>query len=342
MTQFEACCYAPQDDGSVECNLCIINCRIPQGKRGLCRVRENRDGKLYALTYGLLSSFSTDFVEKVPLYHFYPNHKFLTVGSAGCNLGCKFCLTWSITQVEPEDVDLEEMAVDAMVRSAKELDTMGVVYTHSEPTLNIEYYTEMAKAARDAGLKNVFATNGFVTQDAFEMISPYLDAVALTVKGTEEFYKKTCGVHYNRDHLTSLCKGINEKSIHLEVVHILVPGPGMEANADEAILIAREAGAPLIFLRFFPSHKMDKIRSTPEDDMEAMLGRAYAAGVRYAYVENIHYHPGKTTYCESCKTPLIRREGYGIVDWRLEGRLCSVCGTRIPIVGEPLYKRKSS
>lgn len=338
----EACCWKPSDDGSVECNLCIINCKIPEGKRGMCRVRENNGGKLIALTYGKLSSFSTDFVEKVPLYHFWPNHKFLTLGSAGCNLACKFCLTWSITQTEPEEVDLEEMGVDALVRSAKELGTQGIVYTHSEPALNMEYYTEVAEAAREAGLKNVFATNGFVTLEAFEMIAPYLDAVALTVKGTEEFYMKTCGVQYHRDHLITLCNAINEKGIHLEVVHILVPVPQMEANADEAIHIAKEAGSPLIFLRFFPSHKMDTIRSTPEDDMEVMLGRAYGAGVKYVYLENIHYHPGKTTYCESCKAALIKREGYGIVDWRIEARLCPLCGTRIPIVGEPLSKRKSS
>jgi len=338
--EFEALFCSALDDGSVRCSLCIIGCRIPDGSRGLCRVRENRDGKLYSLTWGSLSSYSTDFIEKVPLYHFYPNHKFLTIGSAGCNLGCRFCLTWNITQVEPEEVDLDEMTPEALVESASALGMKGIVYTHSEPSLNIEYYTEVMEAAKRADLKNVWATNGFMTLEAFDYMAGSLDAVALTIKGKEDFYRKVCGVKYDRGHILDLCKKIKDRGIHLEIVHILVPGKDLEENMTEAIHVAKETGSPLIFLRFFPSYRMDRQSATREGVLEEALEAAYGAGVRYAYVENIHSHPGKTTYCETCKAPLIKRMGYGIVDWRLEGTLCPYCETRIPMVGEPAYKRR--
>jgi pyruvate formate lyase activating enzyme len=338
--EFEALFNRPCEGGAIKCELCIIGCRIPDGSRGFCRVRENRGGKLFNMVYGKLSSYSTDFVEKVPLYHFYPNHKFLTVGSAGCNLRCRFCLTWNITQVEPEEVELDEMPPDKLVESASALGMKGIVYTHSEPTLNIEYYQEVMEAVQEAGLKNVWATNGFITLEAFDSIAGSLDAVALTIKGDEDFYAKVCGVRYQRDHVLEFCREIKGRGIHLETVHILVPGKAMEENMKEAIAVARETGSPIIFLRFFPSHKMDRLSATREDVLEEALAAAYEAGVKYAYVENIHSHPGKTTYCENCRAPLIKRMGYGIVDWRLEGNLCPYCETRIPIVGEPAYKRK--
>ena len=139
----EACCYRTLSNDVTVCNLCIINCKIKDGASGFCDVRENQGGVLHSLIYGKLSSFSTDFIEKAPLYHFYPNHKFLTIGSVGCNLKCDFCLTWSITQVDPSSVKTDELGVEKVIKSTKELDCRGIVYTHSEPSLNIEYYTDI-------------------------------------------------------------------------------------------------------------------------------------------------------------------------------------------------------
>ncbi len=330
----EAWCWEAHDTVA-ECNLCVINCKIKEGSKGFCGVRENRGGKLYSLIYGKLSSFSTDFIEKAPCYHFYPNHKFLTIGSAGCNLRCKFCLTWSITQVDPQGVRTDELGVEKIVRSAKELGCRGIVYTHSEPTLNIEYYAELMEKAKDEGLVNVFATNGLISLEAFDLIADRLDAVALTIKGNRDFYKNVCGVDFDRAHLSNLTKAIKARGIHLEIVYILIPDHNDDENSlVELIEFVKAANAPLIFLRFFPSHKMDDRGSTPEEGLEHALNMAYQKGLKYVYVENIYSHPGKNTYCERCKEPVIKREGYGIVEWNLEGdNSCKFCGAKIPIIG---------
>jgi len=331
----EAWCYESHDT-IVECDLCIINCKIKNGKKGFCRVRENQEGKLYSLIYGKLSSFSTDFIEKAPCYHFYPNHKFLTIGSAGCNLRCKFCLTWSITQVDPQGIRTDELGVEKIVRSAKELGCKGVVYTHSEPTLNIEYYAKLMKKAKDNDLVNVFATNGFISLKAFDLIADCLDAVVLTIKGDRDFYNKACGVDFDKVHLSDLTRVIKAKGIHLEIVYLLIPGYNDNRNSlVELAGFVKNTNAPLIFLRFFPSYKMDNLGSTSEERLEHALNLAYQKGLKYVYVENIYSHPGKNTYCEQCKKPLIKREGYGIVEWNLkDDNSCKFCGTKIPIIGE--------
>ena len=276
----EAWCYEGLDDKKVRCNLCIIRCVIAEGKRGICQTRENRNGRLFNIVYGGLSSFSTDFVEKVPLYHFHPNHRFLTVGSVGCNLSCKFCLTWSITQRPPEEIETEALSPDRLVTAASELGCKGIVYTHSEPTLNIEFYSELMEKAKKAGLANVFATNGFISIEAFERIARLVDAVALTFKGGEEFYRKVCGARYDHNHFNRLIDLIEKRGIHLELVYVLIPGENDdEESLKEVIELAKGAKAPLIFLRFFPSYKMEDIESPSEEALERAVNLAYASGL---------------------------------------------------------------
>ena len=329
-----AWCY--DSDTEIKCNLCILRCKIKNGKRGYCNTRENRDGKLYNTIYGKLSSFSTDYIEKTPLYHFYPNHKFLTIGSIGCNLRCRYCLTWNITQVPPEEVDADELSIEKIIESAKKLQCRGIVYTHSEPTLNIEFYTPLMKAAKENGLLNVFATNGYITTEAFKLIADHLDAVALTIKGNENFYKKICGVNADFKHLQKLIEKIKDKDIHLEIVNVIIPRYNDDKESLTKIIeITKNADAPLIFLRFFPSHKMDQLDSPSEEILEKALNLAYKKGLKYVYMENIYSHPGKNTYCEKCKNQLIKREGYGIIEWKINNGHCPFCWTKIPIIGEP-------
>jgi pyruvate formate lyase activating enzyme len=333
----EAWCYETLKNKKVKCNLCIIRCTIPEGKRGLCQTRENRSGSLFNIVYGSLSSFSTDFVEKVPLYHFYPNQRFLTVGSIGCNLSCKFCLTWSITQKPPDEIPAETLSPERLVNAAVELDCSGIAYTHSEPTLNIEFFARVMGNAKEAGLANVFATNGFISIEAFERIAGLLDAVALTFKGSRDFYRKICGVSYDEVHLRKLVKTIKNRGLHLEIVYVLIPGENdNDESLNEVIELSKEAGAPLIFLRFFPSYRMEGIESPSEEVLERAINFAYSRGVEFAYMENIFEHPGKNTYCPNCKKTLVEREGYGIVGWEIADKKCPSCGRRIPIVGEAL------
>ncbi len=273
----EACCYERLSEGRVRCNLCIRRCTIGEGERGFCRVRGNRGGRLYNLYYGELSSFSVDYVEKTPLYLFYPNHQFLNLGGVGCNLACEFCLAWNITQVEPEEVRTSRLTPEQIVSAAIATRCRGIVYTHSEPTLNLEFYLEVMKAARERGLKNVLATNGYVTLEAFSMLEPYLDAVALTVKGSAEFYSRRCGFTYAREHLHALAERIRRAGIHLEVVMVLVPNENDdEASVAEAVELAKRGDAGITITLDFgaklliPSKSMPRVLSVALSSKEEL------------------------------------------------------------------------
>jgi pyruvate formate lyase activating enzyme len=333
----EAWCYDKLTAEKVKCNLCIHQCYISPGKRGFCKTRENVDGRLFNVIFGCLSSFSTDFVEKVPLYHFYPNQRFLTIGSVGCNLSCRFCLTWNITQKTPEEIESENLTPERLITAASELNCRGIAYTHSEPALNVEFFSEVMEKAKNAGLANVFATNGFISIEAFEKIADQLDAVALTFKGDREFYRRVCGGRYDEEHFRKLIKAIRDRGIHLEIVYVLIQGENDdEKSLNELVELAKLGASPIIFLRFFPSYKMEDIESPAEEILEHAVNFAYSKGVEHAYVENIFQHPGKNTYCPGCGSMLVEREGYGIVKWLIENKRCPRCKRPISIVGEPL------
>lgn len=332
----EAKFYEKLENSEVKCRLCILKCRIKNNKKGRCRVRKNIEGRLYSLIYGDLTSFSIDYIEKAPLYHFYPSHKFLNIGSIGCNLSCAFCLAWVITQVNYEEVKKESFEAGSIIKAAKAAKCRGIVYTHSEPTLNIEFYSEVMRHAKKENLKNVFATNGLITEEAFSYISSYIDAVALTFKGSRSFYKKYCGAGISLKHLYNLCSEIINKNIHVEIVYVLIPEHNdSEEEIKEAAKLAKFADAPLIFLRFFPSYKMEKVQSPAEEELERALEIAYKNKVKHAYIENIFSHPGKNTYCSRCGKLLIRREGFGVVEYNIKNGACSFCGEKLKIVGNP-------
>lgn len=332
----EAWFYEKVDNSTVKCNLCRFGCVIKKNKRGRCRVRENVDGKLFSLIYKELTSFSIDYIEKAPLYHFYPSHRFLNVGSIGCNLSCAFCLAWPITQADYDDIKKENFEADSIVRAAKAAKCKGIVYTHSEPTLNIEFYYEIMKQAKKKALKNVFATNGLITAHAFSFIADYIDAVALTLKGSRKFYRKFCGVDFNPEYLFEISEEILRNKKHVEIVYVLIPKLNdSEEEIKKACELANFADAPLIFLRFFPSYKMDNLPSPKEEELERALEIAYKNKVKHAYIENIFSHPGKNTYCNKCGRLLIRREGFGVVEYNIKNKACSFCGEKLKIVGKP-------
>lgn len=243
-------------------------------------------------------------------------------------------MAWNITQVPIEDVHVTEIEPHRLINAARALDCRGLVYTHSEPALNLEFYAEVMGSARAKGLTNVLATNGLLSLEAFEKVADNLDAVALTVKGDESFYRDICGLRGNgiEKHLTRLVDAVAEKGVHLEIVSLVIPGH--EEQSRVGFEYARRTSSPIIFLRFIPCHVMDDTASPNEALMEDVLNEAYGEGLRYAYVENIFSHPGKVTYCSHCRAPIVRREGYGVVEWGLVDGRCMHCGAKVPIVGE--------
>lgn len=325
-------------NGRVKCTLCVRECVLEPGQRGACRVRVNRQGEIHSLIYGRLSTYSVEYVEKIPLYLYYPNSQFITLGSAGCNLGCDFCLTWNITQVEPEEVDLSPLSPDNIVKSARALRARGIAYTHSEPTLNIEYYLEVMKTAVRSGLKNVFATNGIISLEALHTILNHVDAFAVTFKGSRKFYSRACHFSPPEGHLSRVLRSIRDAGKHLELVYVLIPGKNDDTQSlKELAALASEVEAPVILLRFFPSYRYERVESTPEESLERARDYLIGAGVGHVFLENIFSHPGKNVYCRECGKVLVSRQGYGVVEWNLrtegEENYCIFCGSKSQVLG---------
>ncbi len=325
-------------NGRVKCTLCTRECLLEPGQRGACRVRINQQGKIHSLIYGRLSTYSLEYVEKIPLYLYYPNSQFITLGSAGCNLGCDFCLTWNITQVEPEEVELSPLSPENLVKSAQALKARGIAYTHSEPTLNLEYYIEIMKTAAKYNLKNVFATNGILSLKALRTILRYVDAFAVTFKGNRGFYSEACHFSPPEGHLAQVVKRIRDAGKHLELVYVLIPGKNDDTQSlDELAALASEVEAPVILLRFFPSYRYENIEATPEESLERAREHLMQKGVEYVFLENIFSHPGKNIHCRECGRVIVSRQGYGVVEWNLrtqgEENYCLFCGSKTPVVG---------
>ncbi|MDK2800299.1 MAG: pyruvate formate lyase activating enzyme [Clostridiales bacterium] len=262
----EAMYYNKIEDKKVHCYLCPHNCRIAPGKVGICRVRENRDGILYSLNYGKVSSAAMDPIEKKPLYHFYPGSDILSVGSFGCNLTCSFCQNWSIAHKVPHT---DSVTAEQLIKTAQEhKNCIGIAYTYNEPSIWYEYVYETAVKAKEAGLKNVLVTNGYISQQPLKDILPYIDAMNIDVKGfTNEYYTTICG-----GTLEEVKKTVEIAALlcHIEVTTLVVP------DLNDSIREIRElsqwiAGInpriPLHLTRYFPNYKMTDRHPTPVETL---------------------------------------------------------------------------
>jgi len=330
----EAKFYEKTGDEQVRCHLCPHNCRLPEGRTGLCRVRRSEGGKLYTLNYGRISSSGLDPIEKKPLYHFYPGSQIFSVGTFGCNFHCRFCQNWEIAHGEPvtEEVSPERL-VEIAIKARDHSGSIGIAYTYSEPLVWYEYVYDSAKLAHENGLKNVLVTNGSVHEEPLRQLLPYIDAMNIDVKAfTGDYYKKVC-----RGDLEPVMRTVEiaHGRCHVELTTLLVPGmnDGEEeigalvdwvASLDEAI--------PLHFSRYFPRYKME-LPPTPLETLARARELAHRK-LKYVYVGNA-WELGEdvnNTRCPVCQNLLVRRAGYRVTVPGLKGRTCKECGTRIEIV----------
>lgn len=327
----EAAHYVREAGGGVRCGLCPHGCRIADGERGRCGVRENRGGTLLALTYGAVVSASLDPVEKKPLYHVSPGSKILSLGSWGCNFTCSFCQNHDISQHEVPTHDLppEEVAALAVREGG-----CGVAYTYNEPWIAFEYVRDCAKAVRAAGLKNVMVSNGFCMPDPLEELLPWIDAWNIDLKsGSEETYRRVCGGAL-QPVLTTLERVA--QAAHLEVTTLLVPG--MNDTPEEwrflAEWVAGHCGAdtPVHLSAYTPRYRYTE-PPTSMPMLEAMLA-AFRTTLRYVYAGNVHLPGGGDTVCPGCGACVIRRSGYrtdrGGLSTSGACGACGACGTAIP------------
>jgi pyruvate formate lyase activating enzyme len=327
-------------DGKVKCNLCPHNCAIHDGNRGICRVRKNEGGKLFSESYGQICSMNFDPIEKKPLYHFFPGSIIFSAGGLGCNLHCKFCQNWEISQTGTEEfgslraVTPEELIGKALSRS----NNIGIAYTYNEPTVWYEFMLETAKLAQKEGLKNVMVTNGFINPEPLEALFPFMDAFSVDLKAfTEEFYKTITASRL--EPVLAALKMIRKSGRHLEITNLVIT----DTNDDEKEFtemvdwIASELGKQTVLhiSRYFPMFKMDK-EATSHAKLKTLFGVAVEK-LDYVYLGNLMSGEGQNTFCPGCKTEVIERIGYDtrITGMDGEGR-CRKC--RQQVIAKELLK----
>jgi pyruvate formate lyase activating enzyme len=330
----EAQFYEKRDEGAVRCNLCRHRCVIRPGDRGICRVRENRGGTLYSLVYGKPISMNLDPIEKKPLFHFLPGTDSLSIATVGCNFHCDFCQNCEISQVGPnEAIQGRRVTPEQVVEIAREYRVQSISHTYTEPTIFYEYAYDIAALSAEHGIRNVFVTNGYITEEALRHIRPNLQAMNVDLKGwNEEFYREVVGAKLG-EVLESL-KLIKKLGIWLEVTTLIVPGwsDSDEQFREIAAFIRDELGdgTPWHISRFHPHHKFRDTPMTPVERLESALQIGRESGLKYIYVGNVPGHDGEHTVCPKCGTTVLKRWGFTISENLLteEGR-CPTCGERI-------------
>jgi len=327
----EAMLYEKLEGGQTRCKLCAHRCVIKPGRRGVCGVRENKDGVLYSLVYGTLIADNIDPIEKKPFFHVYPSSQSYSIATVGCDFRCDFCQNHDISQM-PQTTRMisgvECLPAEIVVR-AKQSGAKTIAYTYTEPTIFFETAYDTAKIASENGLANVFVTNGFMTAEAIETISPYLTAANVDLKSfRDDFYKKHCGARL-QPVLDSL-KKMKEKEIWVEITTLLIPS--LNDSDDELKDIARfiaDLGkeTPWHISRFHPQYKVRDLPVTPVDSLHRAGQIGKEAGLKYVYSGNVPGDKGENTYCFKCGNLLIERYGFRIVSLHLKENKCDQCGT---------------
>jgi len=333
----EAMLYEKLSDNKVRCNLCAHHCVITEGKKGICKVRENRDGTLYTLVYGRTISQHVDPVEKKPLLHFYPGSTAYSIATPGCNFRCRWCQNWEISQMARERHFImgEEASPEQVVAAAQQASCQSIAYTYTEPTVFFEYAYDTARLAHETGLANIYVTNGYMTKEMLETFQPYLDAANVDLKAfRDETYRKYVGARLQP--VLDAIKVMKRLGIWLEVTTLVIPGINDDDGElkDAADFVADELGVetPWHISRFFPAYKMTDVPSTPVETLHRAREIGLEAGLRYVYMGNV---PGAAnTVCYECGKMLIQRSGYRILENHIQpdGR-CPNCGTPVAGVG---------
>jgi pyruvate formate lyase activating enzyme len=331
----EALLYEKLSRQRVRCHVCPRRCAIGEGKAGWCRKRENEDGVLYTLIYGAVSSASVNPIEKKPVFHFLPGSRWLSLGSLGCNFRCPGCQNWEIAHWKGGEArGTSYLSPEDSVALALERGCLGLSWTFNEPALWLEYTLEGARQAKARGLYANYVTNGYITEEAFDLLAPHLDVYRVDIKGFyPETYQRVANIS-DPQGIRRMCERARERSIHLELVTNVIPG----YNDDEGELTAiahwiRErlgADAPWHLTRFYPQSELSHLRPTPIPALERARRLALDVGLHYVYLGNVPGHPAENTCCAGCGALLIGRDVFEIRANRIREGRCPYCGAAIP------------
>ncbi len=328
------------EDGRIQCDLCPCFCKLREGQRGLCFVRARQENELILTTYGRSSGFCVDPIEKKPLNHFLPGTPVLSFGTAGCNLTCKFCQNWDISKATQFDRLQDQASPEAIARAAKEIGARSVAFTYNDPVIFLEYAVDVAAACREAGLKTVAVTAGYITAEARKEMFGVMDAANVDLKGfSEDFYRTLCTAKL-RPVLDTLEYVRHETNCWLEITTLLIPGKNDSAAETQALSqwIRQRLGpdTPLHFTAFHPDWRMRDTPPTPAATLQTARRIALENGLRYVYTGNVHDEAGQSTYCHCCGERLVGRDWYDITSWALTGDgRCAHCREACGGVFEP-------
>ncbi len=333
LSRVEARFYEKLPDREIECRLCPRNCRLGDKERGYCGVRENQGGTYYTLVYGKACSAHADPIEKKPFFHFLPAARALSIATAGCNVNCRFCQNWEISQVRPEQIRHFDLPPAAAAQAALQNNCAAIAYTYSEPIVFFEYMYDTAVAARDRGIKNVVVTGGHINPEPLRELLDVVDAVKIDLKAfDQDFYSRY--VKGELQPVLDAIRAVAQSPAWLEIVYLVIPSLNDRTTDLRAMChwIKEEIGpsVPLHFSRFRPEYLMKNLPPTPVSTLEKAHGIAREEGLDFVYVGNVPGHEGENTFCSQCGKPVVRRWGYEVRDVRIEGGRCSHCGHTVP------------
>ncbi|MFH1468487.1 MAG: AmmeMemoRadiSam system radical SAM enzyme [Pseudomonadota bacterium] len=316
----------------VRCELCARRCQLGPGERGLCGARINIDGQLRSLVYGRPITTHVDPIEKKPFYHFLPGSQAFSLATSGCPLRCRFCQNWEISQAQPEDYHAAFTPPGVIVRNARTRTAPIIAYTYNEPTVFLEYLTDIARAGREVGLRSVLISCGYASEAAMGELCDVLDAVKIDLKGfSDEFYRQTCGAELAP--VLASIKRVHRRGLHLELVNLVVPSLNDSDDMQRALShwVVTELGpdVPIHFTRVHPDYQLNNLPPTPVETLERARQIAMDEGVRFAYVGNVPGHPGNDTCCPKCGATLIERRGFLVEANNLKEGRCGACGEGI-------------
>ncbi len=303
-------------------------------QKGWCHTRINEGGRLYSLIYGEVSSLSVNPAEKKPVFHFYPGSSWLSIGSVGCNFRCPGCQNWDIAHWKEGLMDTEYVSPEEMVYRTKTADCLGISWTFNEPALWFEYTFEVAKLAKGHGLYTNYVTNGFITEEALDMMVPFLDVYRVDIKGfSDDTYLRTGHIHRFRG-ILDVTEKAKKEGIHVEIITNVTPGFNDKESElrNIASWIKDRLGpnTPWHVTRFYPHHELSYLSPTPVSHLERAWSIGKEEGLWYVYLGNVPGHKWENTYCHGCGELLIERYIFKIVRSKIIDNKCPNCGTSIP------------
>jgi pyruvate formate lyase activating enzyme len=333
----EAMHFKKLEEDRVECEICPRECKVAPKERGYCGVRENEGGVYKTLVYGRACSANVDPIEKKPLSHFLPGSKALSIATAGCNVECKFCQNWEISQFRPEQIRDMDLQPEMLVREAIHRKIESIAFTYSEPVIFYEYMHDTAKLAKEKGVASVMISNGYIKEKPMSQLCEHLSAVKIDLKAfTEKFYKDICSGKLQP--VLDTLKLLKKNGMWFEIVVLIIPtlNDSEKEISEMCAWVFSELGpgVPIHFSRFHPTYKIKNLPPTPISTLTRAREIALAAGLHYPYIGNVPGHDGESTFCPCCKKRIVRRVGFGVLDIAIDDGKCKHCSCPIPGVWE--------